>query len=138
MRNKNEANEGPKERLKMSGMTIIEVLVSLFMVGVALLLMHASVNSLLINRNAKHQELAARIAASQMEELRNTTYLSLPGSGSFTHPLLINLPQGEANMTLTNFNATTKEISVVVSWREPDSTTTRNVTLTSLITQNGL
>jgi Tfp pilus assembly protein PilV len=136
---RNKIFEGKLIKKKQSGFSYIEVLVSLFMVSIALVLMHAAHNALLLNRTAQHRELALRIASSQIEVLRNTPLASLPNSGSFAHSLLTELPSGVANMTIGNFNARTWEVSVVVTWREPHSPSTQqSVELATLMTENGM
>ncbi len=121
-----------------SGFSIIEALVSIFIIGVVLLLYSASSNTLLLNNNARHLEMAQRIAIEKMEDLRATSFGSLPASGSFTGTLLSGLPSGSGQITLTDINSSTKQIVVTVTWKEPSGRAQRSATFTTIKTKNGL
>lgn len=123
---------------QQSGFSILEVLISLLIIGAGLVIYTASTNSVILNKNTRHSEIALRIAATKIDSLRTTPFASLPGSGSFTDPSLASLPNGQANLTVSDFNAKTKEITVVVSWLEPGSNPSHSVSLNTLITQGGL
>lgn len=127
-----------KIKSNQKGFSLIEVIISIFIIGVVLVIYVVSSNSIVLNRNSKRQELALRIASSKIEELRNTAYASLPSTGSFSHSLLTNLPSGAANLTVSSYNATTKQVVVTVTWAEPNNPNTRQVELTTLINQGGL
>lgn len=123
---------------KQKGSTIIEILISLFIFGIVLVIYSAASNTLLLNKGAKNQQLAFRIASNQMETLRATSYASLPGSGPLSDPLLSSLPSGTASLQASDYNEDVKEFTVIVSWREVGNSNTRTVTLTTLITEGGL
>jgi prepilin-type N-terminal cleavage/methylation domain-containing protein len=127
-----------KVKLRQKGFSLIEVVISIFIIGVVLVIYSVSSNSVVLNRNSKRQELALRIATSKIEELRNTAYASLPSTGSFANSLLSNLPNGQASITVSSYNATTKQVIVTVTWSEPNNPNTRQVELTTLINQGGL
>ena len=120
------------------GYSIIEVLISLFIVGMMLVLYSAASQSVVLNGNVRHQELAKDIAVTEMEDLRSAGYGALPASGAFTSPLLTTLPGGQASLTVNAYNANTKEVIVAVSWVEAGGSTTHTVTFDTLINQNGL
>ncbi len=122
---------------KQSGFSVIEVVITLFIIGVILLLYQAALNSVFLSRNAKDQEVALRIAQHKVEELRNGGYDSLPISGSFSDSQLSTISQGSAYMTIADFNPKTKLVNVNVSWHEPNSQTNHSVELNTLITQIG-
>lgn len=117
--------------------SLIEVLVSLFIVGVILVLYQVSFNSTLLSRSAKNQEIALRIANNKMEELRAGGYTALPESSSFSDSQLGSLASSSASMVITNFNTNTKQIVIIVQWREPGSSAPRTISLTTLITKVG-
>lgn len=123
---------------KQKGFTVIEVVVSLFMLGVVVLVYAAANNTLILNRIAKHQQLAYRIAENELESLRATPYASLPSSGSFVDSSLSNLPNGSGNITVSAYDSKTKQVAVTVAWTEQVSSTSKAVTLTTLINQWGL
>jgi prepilin-type N-terminal cleavage/methylation domain-containing protein len=126
------------KKQNQTGYTIIEVLISLFIIASIVLLFVAANQAFLLNRNARYRETAMRIANSQMNVLRNTAYNSLPASGTFSHPLLSTLPQGTANEILASYNNRTKEVTITVTWREATAAVTQTAVLTTLITQGGL
>jgi prepilin-type N-terminal cleavage/methylation domain-containing protein len=117
------------------GFTIIEVLISLFILGASLIIFQSSITTLSVNKFIKNQDLALRIANSEIETLKLAGYDNLPSSGTFTHPLLSTLPSGQGTITISDYNASTKEIVVNVSWF---STKTNTLTLRTLITHYGL
>jgi hypothetical protein len=127
-----------KQIVQPNGYSMIDVVISLFVIGVVLMIYAAASNTVVLNRNAKHQDLALRIANSQLEDLRHTAYNSLPASGSFTHALLGSLPSSAASMTITDYNQSTKQLVVTVTWQEPGNSNTRTVTLSTLKTRGGL
>jgi prepilin-type N-terminal cleavage/methylation domain-containing protein len=126
------------KKQNLRGYTIIEVLISLFIIASIVLLFVAANQAFLLNRNARYRETAVRIASSQLNVLRNTAYNSLPATGTFSHNLLSTLPQGTANQTITSFDSRTKEVRITVTWREATAAVTQKAELTSLITQGGL
>ncbi len=123
---------------KQKGFSIIEVVVSLFILGVVLLVYAAANNTLILNRIAKHQQLAYRIAANKMESLRSAGYISLPATSTFTDPLFTNLPTASGNIEVTVYDTKTKEVTVTVTWREQGTAVDKRSTVTTLITQGGL
>lgn len=127
MRNKNLENQ--------RGYSIIELVIGLLIIGLSLSIYQVSLNTAQLNKQARYQDLALRIASSKMEELRAMPYASLPAGGSFSHSLMSGLPSGQGTLTITNFNTRTKQVTVAVTWQS--STSTRNVTLDSLITEIG-
>lgn len=119
------------------GFSLLEVLVTIFIAGLILLIYGASSNILFLSRSAKDQEIALRVANNKIEELRAVGYDALPASGGFSDSQL-NLLQGSfATMTITDFNADTKQIIVTVQWQEPGSSVLRTISLPTLITKVG-
>jgi prepilin-type N-terminal cleavage/methylation domain-containing protein len=119
-----------------SGFSIIEVPIALFIIGVMLLIYAAASNTIVLNRNARYQELANRIASSEMEDLHNDGYSGLPVSGNFTHSLLSQLPNSSATLRVSDYNSDTKQVDVNVSWQDAASGR-RSVSLTTLIANHG-
>ncbi len=117
---------------------MIEILVSIFIIGIFFILLQVAANVTLLNRTVRNREVALRIANTEIESLRLLPDASLPASGSFSSPLLSSLSQGQANRTVTDFNSQTKQAVVTVSWKEPGTVNTHTVSLTTLITKGGL
>ncbi len=123
---------------KQKGFSIIEVVVSLFMLGVILLVYAAANNTLVLNRIAKHQQLAYRIAANEMESLRSGGYTNLPATGSFNDPLLANLPTGTGSIEVGVYDSRTKQVTVRVRWTEPGTTVVKSASVVTLVTSGGV
>lgn len=121
----------------VSGFSFIEVIVTIFIIGLTLVLYQATLGKMRLIEYAKHQEIALRVANNKMEELRAGGYDALPLSGSFSDSQLDGFSDCSAKVIIAEYNATTKEVAVTVEWREPVSTALRNVTLTTLITKTG-
>lgn len=120
-----------------AGFTLMETIIAIVIVILVLVLYQASVNTILLSRHSRNDETALRIASIKVEELRNAGYASVPSSGSFTSPLLSDLPSGTASLVSSDFNDKAKEVVVTVSWQEPQSGTTKSVTMTTVIANTG-
>lgn len=118
------------------GFTLIEIVVSVFLIGAATMLFAASLNTLSFTHAVRYDDIALRIANNKLETLRAGGYDALPASGAFTDPILPSLPQGTASTTITTFNAKTKEVVVQVGWKQDAAT--RVLTIATLITQGGI
>jgi prepilin-type N-terminal cleavage/methylation domain-containing protein len=125
-------------RKQEKGFTVIEVVVSLFIFGVMLMVYIASANTVILNRNSKHKQTAYRVAAGAIEQLRATPYASLPNSGSINDPLLSELPTGQGTLSISPYNAKTKQVTSTVTWRNPGNNSLRSFSLTTLITEGGI
>jgi len=112
--------------------------VSFSIIAVFFVLFQAAAGTSIINRNVKHQELALRIAQTKIDNLQFLSYDSLPASGSFSDPSLASLPQGEAAVTVVDFNEKIKQVTVTVRWQEPGVSAARSVSLSTLIGEGGL
>ncbi len=118
------------------GFTLVEVVVSLFMLGVAML-MFVAVGVLIQNANGiKHANIALTIAHTKLDTIRADGQVAMPTSGPFTDPLLFKLPNGTASTTITNYSASVKEVLVGVSWTT-NTSNERYISLTTLITDVG-
>ncbi len=125
-------------KLKQAGFSIIEVVITLFIIGVTLILYQAASHTIILNRYGRYKEVALRIADQKIQTMRTTAFPSLPTTGTFNDPLLSALPQGAGSITVTNENARLKRVSVLVTWRNPQGTGTQQVKLDTFITQGGL
>ncbi len=121
-----------------SGYTIVEVLVSIFIIAVTLVLFATVANSVLLNKYNRYREVALRVAENQIQVLRTTAYASLPASGSFNNSLLSTIPQGAGSQTITQLDTGFKQAVVTVTWRNPSSSGNQQVQLSTNIWQYGL
>jgi|ERR1051326_5327943 Tfp pilus assembly protein PilV len=119
-----------------SGMSIVEVLVALFIIVAALVLYQAALNSILLTRNTRDQDLAVKIASNQLESLRTGGYSAVPVSGPFSNSQLSLLPSGAGSLSVTTFNTKTKQVTATVTWTESNSNQ-HSVSLSTLITETG-
>ena len=120
------------------GSTLIEVVISISILAATFVIFQATVNTIFLNRESEHRDLALRIAQTEIDITRALSFANLPASGPVSSTLLSSLPQSQANRTVTEINGQTKQISVLVSWREPTAKATSTVNLTTLITQGGI
>jgi prepilin-type N-terminal cleavage/methylation domain-containing protein len=119
------------------GFSFPEVMITIFVVAIVLVLYIAAANTIRILKTSKDQEIALRVANNKVEELRAGGYDNLPASGSFSSSQLSTLPNSSGTMTITDFNARTKQVQITVEWREPSNTSARNVSLVTLVTRVG-
>ena len=113
------------------------MIVTLFIVGLVLVLYQTALGKIRLIQYAKDQEIALRVANNKIEELRAGGYAALPASGSFSDSQLNTLSNSTATMAITDYNAATKKVIVTIQWRESVNTSTRNISLTTLITKTG-
>lgn len=119
---------------RQAGFSLVEVLVTLSIIGAITLLYVAISSTYQLTRSAAYREIALRIASEEMNTLRAAGYGVLPGSGSFTDTQMANLPNGSGTLTVTTLNAKTKTIDVTVSWQEISA---HSVSLSTYITETG-
>lgn len=120
------------------GFTLIEVLLSLFFLIAMFTILLSASGTLLHTRTSNLQTAATKIATKQIENLRNTDFASLPGSGTFADSDLSQLPQGTATRTITNYqsSADIKDVLITISYTENGAP--RDVKVETLIYKNGL
>jgi prepilin-type N-terminal cleavage/methylation domain-containing protein len=120
-----------------SGFTLLEVLITLFIIGLVLVLYQMSLGKVKLIQYAKNQEIALRVANNKIEELRAGGYSGLPSSGSFSDSQLDPLSNNSASMTISNYNADTKQVLITIQWQELVSSSPKNISLVTLITKTG-
>lgn len=122
----------------LRGFSLIEVIISIFVMGVMLILLQAVVHSGVLVRTSKNQGIALSIARNELETLRIGGYAALPVSGSFSDSLMSTLPQAATTMlTVTPYNAKTKQVVVSVEWLDPGASASSTVSLATLVTETG-
>jgi prepilin-type N-terminal cleavage/methylation domain-containing protein len=120
-----------------TGFTLLEVITVIFLIGLVLVLYQTALGKVRLIQYAKNQEIALRAANNKIEELRSGGYAALPGSGSFSDSQLDTLSESTATMNITDYNASTKTVTITIEWHEPVGATVRNISLTTLITKTG-
>ena len=118
------------------GFTFIEILVAIFVIALIIAAFAALTFASFVTRESKQQELALRITAHELETLRGNGYASLPSSGSFSDALMTGLTSATGTVTISSFNASTKQAVVTVAWKRQQGGTS-TVSLSTLITQTG-
>jgi len=121
------------------GFSLVETTIAIGIVGMIIVAMSVLLGRIPVDgREVRDQDVALRVAQSEIETLRAGGYDALPANGPFTNPLLDSLTAGTASVTIADFDTETKQADVNVSWQGTGGAT-RQVTLTTLITQrNGL
>jgi len=131
-----EYNVYTLERSSQSaGFTIIENLVTIFIVAALIALFSAAIHLLRLTQDAKYEDIALRIASHRLEEERSLGYASTT-AGAFSDSLLSELPSGIGTTTVSDYTDTIKEVKVEVSWLG-HGTSTRSIDLTTLLTNIG-
>ncbi len=126
-----------RNRPQPRGFSLIEVVVSISILGIMLILLQAVVRSGVLIRTSKNQGIALSIARNELESLRADGYAALPPSGSFPDALVSTLPEATTTLTVADFNAKTKEVTAEVAWQDAGSAASSTVSLSTLITQTG-
>lgn len=116
---------------------MIEVLISVFIVGVTIILFQTALQGVFLVRIANHKEIALRIANNKMEYVRALPYASLPTSGTFSDSQMSSIPSGSGTLTVANFNSKVKQVTAAVTWVEPHDSMQRSVSISTLITEIG-
>jgi prepilin-type N-terminal cleavage/methylation domain-containing protein len=126
------------KRKSQAGFTLIEVLVTILLIGATLAIYRVTAQTVVVNKWNKNKEVALRIAEKKMESLRTTSFASLPSTGSFADAALSDLPSGAGNLTVTNVNDETKNIQVTVTWTNPGDPTSQSISIETSITEGGI
>ena len=118
------------------GFSLVEIVVSIGIVGVTLLALGALVHTAPLARMTHDKDIALAVASDELEGLRSGGYAALPPSGSFSNVLLSTLPASAGTLTVSAYNAKTKQVDVSVSWQDAGQAP-QTVSLTTLITEIG-
>ncbi|MFA6408249.1 MAG: prepilin-type N-terminal cleavage/methylation domain-containing protein [Candidatus Paceibacterota bacterium] len=119
------------------GFSLIEIIISIFIIGIMLVLLQAVIRGGSLARAAQNQGIALSIAQGEIESLRASGYDNLPSSGTFTDSLLDTLPIATASLSVSDYNDKTKQVTVNVLWQNSGFTASSTVSLSTLITQTG-
>lgn len=120
------------------GFTLVEVIISVFMLGVMLIMLQAVLHSATLIRISKNQGIALSIAKNELEYARSLGYASLPTYTTFRNTLMSTLPQAATTtFTVSIYNPKAKQITVSVIWLDPGSTASSTITLSTIVAQTG-
>jgi prepilin-type N-terminal cleavage/methylation domain-containing protein len=119
------------------GFSLVEIVVSIAILGTILILLQATITSSVLVRDAKNQGIALSIARNKIESLRLGGYAALPVTGSFSDNLLSSLPQATTTLTVNVYNDKTKQVTVKVIWKDARLSASSTVSLSTLITETG-
>jgi type II secretory pathway pseudopilin PulG len=127
-----------KSQSGQQGFGILEIVVTLFIIGVTLLLFVVVSNSVVLNKYNRYKEVALRIAEHELQTLRTTSYANLPASGAISNTALADLPQGAGTITITEEDTGFAEATVTVTWLNPSGSGNQQLTLSTYLWQGGL
>lgn len=105
---------------KQQGFSLIEIIVTMFLVLVIFTLTLIEMNALTIVGKQRNESIAYYVAIKQMEQLRATEFDDLPDSGTISNPLLGEIPSGSGSFSVSDYSGYTdlKEIIVTVNWND--------------------
>ena len=118
------------------GFTLVEILVSLALVGLVLAVASVLVSTTELSRSARHAARAREIAESALESARAEGSVSLE-TRVLADPRLAELPHGAGILTVAPYAAGLAEVTAEVSWRDSQAAESRSFSLTTLIAQEG-
>lgn len=118
------------------GFSLLEVIIAVAVIGTMIVATGTLLGRIPVEgREVRDQDLALKIARDELGFLRDSGYAAL-ASGSFDNTLLEALPSGTGTISVTDFNARTKQVVVRVSWYGAQAIP-REVTLATLVTETG-
>jgi Tfp pilus assembly protein PilV len=132
-----------KARSQM-GISLIEIVIVIFIIGVAGLLLGNLPSSISSTQRSQHESLAKDIANKQIETLRRSGYSNLAnGTNTFVDADLSKLPAYTANTVITTCGAPictnsedAKIITVTITWNEIGDT--KQVQLSTIVSNGGI
>lgn len=118
------------------GFSFLEILITIGLIGVALVVFQATLSGSFLSEYAKDQGLARAIAGNELDALRSLGYSALPGSGTFFNGDLARLTNGSGAVSISDYATNIKRVTVTVSWTEHASGA-RALSLDTLIAKTG-
>ncbi len=103
-----------------SGMSLIEVVISMFVLVTLLAFYTSALSTVAGSRKQRYEDLAYHVANKEMEDLRALPYANLPPAGVISDSMLAQIPSGAGAFTVTDYPGFSgiKEIVVTVTWTD--------------------
>jgi prepilin-type N-terminal cleavage/methylation domain-containing protein len=117
------------------GFTLIEVVIAIFILILMLVFYVSAFSSNQLAKIQAHKDIALRVINQKMASLRAGGYGSVGSGGTFTDTQLNTLQSAAASTTVSDYNASIKEVTVGVSWI--DASSTQYLSETTLIINSG-
>ena len=124
-----------KYEATQEGFTLLEVVITIFILVAMLVFFTASFSTTQLSRIQQHKDIALRVMEQKMETLRAAGYSGVGSSGTFSDALLNSLNSASASTTISDYNGSVKQVMVGVSW--VDASTTFYLSETTLIVNSG-
>lgn len=120
-------------------MTLIEIVVSMFLIFVLFVLYLAAINTVALVKKTSYSDIAYHIANKQMESLREVAYTSLTNTAStpISDPQFSEIPSGAGIYSVSDYASMpgVKEIVVIVTWNDGAS---KSLSIRSLAGSGGI
>ncbi len=100
------------------GFSYIEILLSLAIASVLLTLFYTVIAVGPANAFEDNRSKALSVARYEIESLRTLPFESLPASGPQTPEGIAQLPDGTADLSVTDVSPGVRALTITVSWRE--------------------
>ncbi len=126
------------------GVSLIEVLLVVVVLGSIIFLIASVPNAILLIGKSKHMSLAREIAVKQLEDKRDLSFDNLVNDNSpISDPRLSLLPEGNGSVEVSDCDPAVctnqediKQVFVTVTWK--DNNKTQEVKLQSMIGEGGI
>lgn len=125
-------------RKKEGGFTVIEILITIGLIGIILPVIYLGINSLLvINKRSRNIMLANIAAENKVEKLRSDGYNSIAsGSSDFSAELPSELTSPKSATTIVTTSNGMKTVDVTISFKDSDRQ--REVKYKTIISETGV
>ena len=126
----------PSARDAQEGMSLVEIIISIFLIMILFSLLIMEVATLSISKGQKYENIAYHVANKQMEDLRQTALSEIPSSGTISSSLLAEIPSGSGTFWVDDYpgHSGVKEVVVTVTWSYNGQ---KSVVLTTLMGSGG-
>lgn len=106
--------------MKKNGFTLVEVIVSMFIILILFDLLVIEINALKVSQKQRYENIAYHIANKKMESLRGTSFAGLPSSGNISDTQLTLIPSGAGTYAISDYAGYSglKEFVVTVTWND--------------------